>query len=583
MVRACRNTPKAGKKMTRRSGRSKQPEAEKLFLQPLAVALACVVLGGLVLINGFINLRAIDSTMFGYLEQRARDVIGHVNLVTQYHFNKLERQTSGEREMSLEPTFSDESFSLQETLILDLVALAQSLDWRYSDGGLDEQSLRRTAENESLKVAALLDETGMVVLSSARVPPELKALAYPVAVGLKRLSITLFHRLAGAESGAVCVGRMNGGAVLLSLDMPGLRSRIMKVSARKAIDEVSGASGALYAAVTDTASEIVAFVGDPHDDIFENGLKSLSFPSPGTTIARRINVEDKKVLQVSAPLLLESKSLGLIHVGMDSSGAAMLITKMKRTVLASTALLIAVAFLSMWMLYRNQNRHLAKLREMQLKLDRAERLSALGGLAAGVAHEIRNPLNAISMAAQRLNRGDVQELTEVIRDEIRRLNEIVEGFLSFSRTGTLRLESQDLNEIVRQFVILVEEEVRSRGVELIPNLALEPVIVQVDADKLRQAMFNITRNALEAVSDQGKVVVTVERLKSGKAAVHIEDNGRGLTAEQIDHMFDPAFTTKEKGLGLGLSIAHEIIAGHGGEIRVESRPGKGSRFSILLP
>jgi len=569
--------------MTRPGKSSNRQEAEKLFLQPLAVALACVVLGGLVLINGFINLRAIDSTMFGYLENRARDVIGHVHFVTQYHFSRLENQAPGGREMSLEPTFSDESFSLQETLILDLVALAQELDWRHSSSGLDERSLQRLAGDESLQVAALLDSTGNVVLSSGPVPSQLKALAHPVAVGRKRLSITLFQRLAGAGAGAVCVGRMNGGAVLLSLDRQGLRNRILKVSVRKALEEVSGASGALYAAVTDLSSDIVAFVGEADDDLFENGLRTSSLPTPGATVVRRIKLDDKKVLQVSAPLLLESKTFGVIHVGMDSSGAAMLITSMKRTVLASTALLIAVAFLSMWMLYRNQNRHLAKLREMQLQLDRAERLSALGGLAAGVAHEIRNPLNAISMAAQRLNRGDVRELTEVIRDEIRRLNEIIDGFLSFSRTGTLRLESQDLNEIVRQFVILVEEDVRSRGVELVFNLAVEPVIVQVDADKLRQAMFNITRNALEAVSEQGRVVVSVERLKSGKAAVHIEDNGRGLTHGQIDHMFDPAFTTKEKGLGLGLSIAHEIIAGHGGEIRVESRPGKGSKFTILLP
>ncbi|HDR14477.1 MAG TPA: hypothetical protein ENN79_03105, partial [Desulfobacteraceae bacterium] len=447
----------------------------------------------------------------------------------------------------------------------------------------DEDLLRRTAENESLQVAAMLDSNGTVVLSSGELSPQLKALARPVAFGHKRLSITLFHRLPGAEAGAVCVGRMQGGAVLLSLDMHGLRNRIIKVSARRALDEVSGASGALYAAVTDNASEIIGFTGQPYDDIFENGLKSWSIPTPGASISRRIQLDDKIVLQVSAPLLLDSESYGAIHVGMDSSGAAMLITRMRRTVLASTGLLIAVAFLSMWMLYRNQNRHLAKLREMQLQLDRAERLSALGGLAAGVAHEIRNPLNAISMAAQRLNRGDVRELTEVIRDEIRRLNEIVEGFLSFSRTGSLRLESQDLNEIVRQFVILVEEEARSRGVDLVANLASDPVMVQADADKLRQAIFNITRNALEAVSDSGLVTVSLEKLKSGRAAVHIEDNGRGLTREQIDHMFDPDFTTKEKGLGLGLAIAHEIIAGHGGEIQVESRPGKGSKFTILLP
>ncbi len=568
--------------MTRPGGGGmKRPEPDKFFLQPLALALACVVLGGLVLIIGFINLRAIDSTLFGYLEHRARDVIDHINFVTQYNFTRLERHASGGRKMPLEPTFSDESFSLQEALILDLIALAQDLDRRHAGGGLDEPTLRRTAENESLETAAILDSNGSVIISSGKVSPQLRAFALPVAAGHKRLSITLFHRPAG--TGAVCVGRMHGGAVILSLDQSGLRSRIIEVSAQRALNEISGASGALYAAVTDKSSAIIGFIGSAQDDSIDNALKSDSIPLPQSSASTRIKLNGTEVLQVSASLLPGSESFRFIHVGMDSSGAAMLITRMRRTVLASTGLLIAAAFIFMWMFYRNQNRHLAKLREMQLRLDRAERLSALGGLAAGVAHEIRNPLNAISMAAQRLNHGDVRELTEVIRDEIRRLNEIVEGFLSFSRTGTLRIQSQDLNEIVRHFLILVEEEVRSRGVELVSNLAGSPVMVQADADKLRQAMFNITRNALEAVSASGRVSVSVEKLKTGQGAVHIEDNGRGLTKEQIDRMFDPDFTTKEKGLGLGLAIAHEIVAGHGGDIHVESRPGKGSKFTILLP
>jgi signal transduction histidine kinase len=408
-------------------------------------------------------------------------------------------------------------------------------------------------------------------------------LARPVAAGRKRLVITLFHGVPGAEAGTVCVGRIRGGAVVLALDVHGLRNRIIRVSARRALDEVSSATGAVYAVVTDKADSVVGFVSDTHDDAFDQWSKSAPVLPPGSTASRRIKMGERLVLQVSAPLQLESELFGTIHIGMDSSGADTLITRMRRTVLASTALIIAIAFLSMFMLYRNQNRHLAKLREMQLQLDRAERLSALGGLAAGVAHEIRNPLNAISMAAQRLNRGDVRELTEVIRDEIRRLNEIVEGFLSFSRTKSLRMEPQDLNEIVRQFVILVEEEARSRGVELTPRPAEAPVIVRVDADKLRQALFNITRNALEAVPERGTVSISVERLKSGWAAVNIADNGRGLAGDQIDRMFDPDFTTKEKGLGLGLSIAHEIVAGHGGEIRVETRPGQGTTFTVLLP
>ena len=569
--------------MMRRTDSAKPSISDRPFLQPIAVALACLVLGILVLVMGFVNIRAIDSTLFGYLEHRARDIIAHVQLVTQYHSARLEHQAAGGREIPLEPTFADESFSLQETLILDLISLAQNLDWRLAGDRLDEPGLRETAEEEDLQTVAFLDRNGNVEFGIGNLSPRLIALARPVATGRKRLAITLFHRAAGDDAGAVCVGRRNGGAVILSLDMPGLRGRIIRVSARRALEEVSGATGAFYAAVIDSSSRLVGVVGDTNDEASQSWLKSERDSPPETISSRRIRLEDRPVLQVSSPLKFETMNFGTIYVGMDSSGATKLITRMRRTVLASTALLIAVAFLSMWMLYRNQNRHLARLRDMQLQLDRAERLSALGGLAAGVAHEIRNPLNAISMAAQRLSRGDVRELAEVIRDEIRRLNEIVEGFLSFSRTGSLRLEPQDLNEIVRQFVILVEEEARSRGIRLTPRLAEAPGMGHVDGDKLRQALFNITRNALEAVSEPGRVTVAVERLKSGRAAVHISDNGRGLTEEQIDRMFDPDFTTKEKGLGLGLAIAHEIVAGHGGEILVESRPGEGSTFSVLLP
>ena len=569
--------------MTSGAGRAVSSASERPFLQPIAVALACLVLGVLVLVAGFINLRAMDATLFGSLEHRARDIMANVQFVTQYHSARLERHAAGGLEIPLEPSFADESFSLQENLILDLVSLAQSLDLLLETGSLDAGGLKEVVEHEKLQTAAFLDSSGAVELASGNVSPRLMALARQVATGRQRLAITLFHRPAKGGAGAVCIGRTGGGAVVLSLDMEGLRDRIVRVSARRALEEVSGATGAVYAAVTDKSSSVFGLVSAMEGDFFQKWLETGYFSFSDVPFSRRISFKDSNILQVTAPLNLENEVFGSIHIGMDSSGAYNLITRMRRTTLASTVLLIAVAFLSMWMLYRNQNRHLARLRDMQLQLDRAERLSALGGLAAGVAHEIRNPLNAISMAAQRLSRGDVRELAEVIKDEIRRLNEIVEDFLSFSRTGNLRLELHDLNEIVRQFVMLADEEARSRDVELTQHPASGPVIARVDADKIRQALFNITRNALEAVSGPGKVDVSVEKLKSGKAAVHISDNGRGLTREQIAHMFDPDFTTKEKGLGLGLAIAHEIVAGHGGEILVESRAGEGSRFSVFLP
>jgi signal transduction histidine kinase len=252
-----------------------------------------------------------------------------------------------------------------------------------------------------------------------------------------------------------------------------------------------------------------------------------------------------------------------------------------------------IAFLSMWVLYMNQNRHLAGIISMERKLEKAERLSALGQLAAGVAHEIRNPLNAISMASQRLKRDfvpadegkikDFQTITGVIRDEIRRLNGIIEEFLTFSRSRRLDLREYPVTEVLQKIVNLLDEEVRQKGIILETHWAEPSPVIPMDMDKLQQALLNFTKNAVESISGAGKVTLTVGAEKKGWIDVRIVDTGCGMTAEEIERIFNPEYTTKEKGLGLGLPLSHEIIRGHGGEIRVTSQKDVGTTFEILLP
>jgi signal transduction histidine kinase len=247
----------------------------------------------------------------------------------------------------------------------------------------------------------------------------------------------------------------------------------------------------------------------------------------------------------------------------------------------------------MWLLYHDQNRHLAGVVDMERRLEKAERLSALGQLAAGVAHEIRNPLNAISMAAQRLKRDftpldigkaeDFQNLSGVIKDEIKRLDGIIEEFLSFSKSRRLALSDFSLTEVLQKIVNLIREEASARGVTIETKWRFSPAIIPMDINKLQQAFLNLIKNAMESILADGNIVITVDKEAKNYIVVSISDTGCGMNAEEIERIFSPEYTTKEKGLGLGVPLASEIIRGHGGDIRVISRKGEGTTFEVVLP
>jgi len=210
-----------------------------------------------------------------------------------------------------------------------------------------------------------------------------------------------------------------------------------------------------------------------------------------------------------------------------------------------------------------------------------------------VAHEIRNPLNAISMATQRLKRDYVpadklkahefNNLSTVIRDEIRRLNAIIEEFLSFSKSRRLELRDFSVTEVLQKIVSLLAEEAGSRGIALETKWQLSPAVIPMDINKLQQAFLNFIKNAMESISKKGVITITVVREGKNNILVSITDTGCGMTSEEIEKIFSPEYTTKEKGLGLGIPLATEIVRGHGGDVRVVSRLGEGTTFEIVLP
>jgi len=270
-----------------------------------------------------------------------------------------------------------------------------------------------------------------------------------------------------------------------------------------------------------------------------------------------------------------------------------IISENRQNIFIFMLLVVVIALLSMLLLYHDQNRHLAGIIDMERRLEKAERLSSLGQLAAGVAHEIRNPLNAISMATQRLKRDyipsdevkdqEFQNLSGVIRDEIRRLNAIIEEFLSFSKSRRLEFSDFSVTEVLQKIVSLISEEAKSRGITLETKWRLSPAVIPMDINKLQQAFLNFIKNAMESITDQGIITIAVDKESKNYILVSISDTGCGMTSEEIDKIFSPEYTTKEKGLGLGIPLAMEIIRGHGGDVRVISRHGEGTTFEIILP
>ena len=229
-------------------------------------------------------------------------------------------------------------------------------------------------------------------------------------------------------------------------------------------------------------------------------------------------------------------------------------------------------------------------REMLRRTVRAERLAAVGTLAAGLAHEVRNPLNSailqLDLLERRLGKGTasvnaIRGIAGIVRDEIRRLDRLVSDFLAFAQPRPLDLQRLQVNDVLRGAVALVVPELQSRGIELTTEFDDDAGTVHVDPPRFRQVLINLFRNAIEAVDAKGELTVRTRRADAaGNVLIDVVDNGPGF-AEELP-IFDAFFTTKEGGTGLGLAIVHRIVSDHGGSIQVSSRPGH-TRFSIVLP
>lgn len=221
----------------------------------------------------------------------------------------------------------------------------------------------------------------------------------------------------------------------------------------------------------------------------------------------------------------------------------------------------------------------------------AERLATIGKMAAHVTHEIRNPLSSIGLNVELLEEelgsedsqgSEGRALVKAIKNEVERLTQLSEQYLSVARRQPLRLEEEDLGEVVREAWDFMRRDLERHGIEATLDVQANLPSVRVDEAQLKQALFNLIRNAREAMPDGGRIQVSVGQSEDGVEIV-VDDEGAGMDEDTRARLFEPFFTTKGHGTGLGLAITRQIVDAHGGQITCENRAERGTRFRIELP
>jgi signal transduction histidine kinase len=230
--------------------------------------------------------------------------------------------------------------------------------------------------------------------------------------------------------------------------------------------------------------------------------------------------------------------------------------------------------------------------ELEERLNNAERAAVIGRLTSAIAHEIRNPLNFITLSVDHVrskfppaaprDRERFERLLGSVKEETGRLNRLVNDVLNFGRPASLNVRTVDLREIVDAVIGVVRTQAEEQGVEIETVRPDEPVEVEADGEKLKSCISNVVINAVQAMPTGGRLRVEVTG-DPDEARVRVSDTGVGIPAEALDRVFEPYYSTKDTGTGLGLAVTRKIVDEHGGRIRVESTPGEGTTFEVDLP
>jgi signal transduction histidine kinase len=298
----------------------------------------------------------------------------------------------------------------------------------------------------------------------------------------------------------------------------------------------------------------------------------------------------RPVLEITRPLALDGARSGLLQIRLSTAPVEQVWRRDRLAAVVIGGAVLGLGALGLAAIFYTQQRHLARVAALETEVVQRQRLATLGNMAAGVSHEIRNPLNAVSMGLQRLQAEfrptaepeEYERVLALVGGEVRRLNRLVEEFLALARPPVLKPEPVRVGDLLAETVALIEPEASRIGVRVERRVPEDLPLLTADRDRLKQVLFNLTRNALDAMPDGG--TLRLEAAATPRAVtLAVTDSGPGIAPEARARLFEPYYTTKARGLGLGLAIARQIVEAHGGAIDVEAVQGGGSRFRVTLP
>jgi len=364
-----------------------------------------------------------------------------------------------------------------------------------------------------------------------------------------------------------------------------------EIGVQNQIEELGRQADIEYVALLDSSFMIVAHTDSESIHQQEKDSFILNAKADGQPVSRVVQAEGgKRTYEVAKPIRLRNSTLGFLKIGLSLEPIEIAWRNSLRSIMTLGLAILAVGILGMAAIFYNQHSHMKEIKALEGEVTRREHLSALGNLAATVAHEIRNPLNAISMGLQRLktefrptqDEEQYSHFLELIRAEVQRLNSIVEEFLSLARPLDLKPEEVRIDELLRELAMLAGGDAKLSNVQIkvVSSPDLPPA--RVDRNYFKQLLLNLILNGIQAMPDGGTLALEAQTSR-GNLHLSVADTGVGIPKEVLPRIFEPYFTTKANGSGLGLAIARRVVEAHGARITAESEVGRGSRFQVSIP
>ncbi len=550
----------------------------------------------ILIVNGLLEINRTRKGFYLLLEREAIVLIQHFEKNIQEALTSLRWIESEPEKVSFNAPSSGILFGLEDSVAEYLLEAIHRVDQIDRERPLNASDFQYLIEQYHITSIEIYDSKGNSLRGwpSSFSPPGKKLLLSELIVRKQPVVIDLFGKPLSEEQwfSMAVWRRTNPEIVALYLNGEQMKRLFRQFAIQRAISDIGVREGILYISFQDASLSTIAstdssLIGRKEEDSFlKNSLRAKH-----VLFRHYQSSKGQKIFEVVKSLSSEDKTTGLIRIGYTSAEIQPILGQIKKNVFLSVFFFLILGISAITLIGVNQNRHLKKMKEMEDRIQLAERLSSLGHLAAGVAHEIRNPLNAMGMGLQRLKREflppdeskreEYLSFTELILKEIRRVNDIIEQFLTLSRPFQLNLKESSLQDLLKHLVTFFQEEASSLGITLQAEIPAELPLITMDPEKLTQAFINIMKNGMEAMGQGGTLRIEAKSLKQG-VEVMISDSGCGIPAEQMETIFNYYYTTKERGVGLGLPIAHRIIEAHGGQLKMESRVGSGTKVTVIL-